>query len=339
MAAAPKTQFKDSIKPAKKKQAPAKKPQRKFQVGDAPIILDNNVAGPIALAAGANQAYLVYQLATGEVYATLAAGGGLFTPRLSLVSGQGSLPAAAPAGGPGIAFDAVNQRVVAAYPSFDGQNVVVVSSDPAFASGWRLEGTLQLMGSTLQPGLAMVSGNFGGTAVTVVYAVVAEGPKVVWAASPNGWSGGFQSVLLNGAPFNPPDCAGLAASMQTPDAGQIALAFTIGSQSTAFVGVSALDDLSQFGNAVQLPPGMGTTLAPGLMLQVDTGAQWALTDTARTVYYAIFGNGSWSTPQPIEDLSLSMGGAPAGVWNGFTAYVACVRRLQGELAYTTIVIG
>lgn len=331
---------KASIKQAKNRQAPAKKARRRFRIDDAPTTLDQNVVGPIALASGANQGYLVYQLATGEVYASLAADFGPFQPRMSLVAGQTGLPQAAPGGGPGIAFDVVNQRVVVAYPSSDGQNVVVVSSDPAFGTGWRLEGMVPLNGSTLQPGLAMVSADMNGTAVTVVYALVAEGRKVVWAASPNNWSAGFQSVLMaNGSPFNPPDCAGLAASMQTPYTGQIALAFTIGSLNGAFVAVSAPNDVAQFGVAMPLPSQMGTTLAPGLMVEADTGALWVLTDTARTVYYAIFGNGSWSSPEPIEELSLSMGGAPAGVWNGFTAYVACVSRLQSTLCYTTIVIG
>jgi hypothetical protein len=334
---------KASVKQAKNKQASAKKAKRRFRVDDAATVLDQNVAGPIALASGANHAYIVYQLATGEVYSSLAADFGPFQPRMSLVSGQSGLPQAAPGGGPGIAFDVVNQRVVVAYPSSDGLNVVVVSSDPAFGTGWRLEGMIPLNGSTLQPGLAMVSADMNGTAVTVVYAVFTGGApysKVVWAASPNSWSDGFQSVLMaNGTPFNPPDCAGLAASMQTPSTGQIALAFTIGSLNTAFVAVSALNDVAQFGVAVPLPSQMGTTLAPGLMVEVDTGALWALTDTARTVYYAIFANGSWSSPQPIEELSLSMGGAPAGVWNGFTAYVACIRRLQSTLCYTTIMFG
>jgi hypothetical protein len=298
-------------------------------------VIDSPVVGPVSLGAGGSTAYLIYQLATGEVYVTSAKSSSVFPKRQSLVCGQGGLPSAAAASGPAIAFDPGRSRIVVAYATADGTEVVVVSSDPALSTGWTVDAVIPLQGNPLLPGMGMISGTFEGTNLTVLYAVAASS-KIIWASSFGNWSGGFQSVTQNGQPLNLPSASGVTANLR-PGTSEIALGFTVPNQYNAFVSSNAPNSISEFPTGEGIPG--RNSLTPAVTLEPDNGAWNVFVNIAQTVYYVTHYGGTWQPAQPLDSMDLSMGGPPAAVWRTeWELYVACVDRLQ-ELAYDVIALG
>jgi hypothetical protein len=298
-------------------------------------VIDNPVAGPVSLGAGGDTAYLIYQLASGEVYATMDKTGAGFVKRKSLVSGQGGLPAAAGASGPAIAFDPARGRVAAAYVTADKMQVVVVSTDAGLSTGWTQDAVIPLQGNALAPGMAMISGTFGGTALTVLYAVTSSS-KVIWASSFGNWSGGFQSVTSGGEPLNPPEVMGISANFNTAS-NQIVLGFCVQNQYQAFLLTNQQGSIAEFpsGNTI---PGRAQ-LTPAVTIEPDSGAWNVFVNMGRTVYLVTHYDGSWQSPQEIPGMQLSMSGPPAAVWRThWELYVACVDGRQ-NLTYQVVALG
>jgi hypothetical protein len=298
-------------------------------------VIDTPVAGPVSFGAGGGTAYLIYQLASGEVYATMDKTGGGFAKRQSLVSGQGGLPAAAGASGPAIAFDPARGRVAAAYLTADKTQVVVVSTDAGLGTGWTQDAVIPLQGNALAPGMAMISGTFGGTALTVLYAVTSSS-KVIWASSFGNWSGGFQSVTNGGEPLNPPAVVGVSANLN-PASNQIALGFCVGNQHEAFLLTNQQGSIADFPSGEMIPG--HAELTPAVTIEPDSGAWNVFVNMSRTVYLVTHYDGSWQSPQEIPGMQLAMSGPPAAVWRThWELYVACVTG-RGNLTYQVIALG
>jgi hypothetical protein len=295
-------------------------------------VIDNPVQGPVSLASGANSTYLVYQLASGDIFVTNSNGSVEFPPRQSQIFPQGR-PAAAPASGPAIAFDPVGQQVIVAYLSSDGSGIMVVSSDPQL-TGWVNVNVIPLNGNPVLPGLAMISGSFQGTSLTVLYAAAASG-KIIWASSSQNWSGGFQSVTSNGQPLNLPSASGVSANLM-PGTTQIALGFAVPNQSQAFLLTNAANSVAEFPSGDTIP--VTTRLTPAVTIEPDDGAWNVFVNAGQTIYYITHYNGQWQPPQPLDDLSMSMAGPPGAAWNGFVLYVACA-DLGRNLDYDVIALG
>lgn len=297
-------------------------------------VIDNPVQGPVSLAAGSNITYLVYQLATGEVYVTTSDGASVqFPARQTLVSG-GALPPAAPACGPAIAFDPVARQLIVAYLSSDRSQVVVASNDLQPGAGWAGVAGIPLNDNPLLPGLAMISGSFQGTSLTVLYAAAASG-KIIWASSSQNWSGGFQSVTSKGQPLNLPSASGVSANLM-PGTTQIALGFAVPNQSQAFLLTNAADSVAEFPSGDTIP--ITTRLTPAVTIEPDNGAWSVFVNAGQTIYYITHYHGQWQPPQALDDLSLSMAGPPGAAWNGFLLYVACA-DLGQNLDYDVIALG
>jgi hypothetical protein len=184
------------------------------------------------------------------------------------------------------------------------------------------------------PGLAMIAGSFGGTNLTILYAAATSG-KVIWASSFQNWAGGFQSVTSNGQPLNLPSASGVSANL-LPGTSEIALGFAVPNQSEAFLFTNAANSVSEFPSGDTIP--QGTRLAPAVTIEPDDGAWNVFVNSAQTIYYITHYHGTWQTPQPLDDLSLSMAGPPGAAWNGLELYVACTDRAQ-NLDYDVISLG
>lgn len=305
---------------------------RKQRPGGATTPVDRPVAGPVALASGGGNVYLAYQLATGEVYVTMASAGQTFPARMSLVSGQGGLPAAATAMGPAIAFVSGEDRVIVAYATADGNSIAIASSDANLSTGWMRIVLLPLETAQLLPGLALVWAE-APAGILILYAAVSDGGarKVVWSSANSGWMG-LASVTRNGAPLNPPLLAGVSACF-APQTGAILMGFNVPNQSELFVQSSNHPGFTDF--EVEPEPPVDTRNPPAMTVEPASGDWWIFVKMmGGSAAYLIFTEGGWQPPVPFTGFS---SGPLAAAWLDMTVYVAGVTRRQ--LVFETIALG
>jgi hypothetical protein len=292
--------------------------------------VDIDVIGPVALAAGGGNAYLIYQDVEGVIYLSMTNDLQIpFQPKLFQLSGEGPDGAgfglAMPATGPALAFDPISNRLIAAYQTDDGSGIIVASVDPNFETPWQLDGTVPTPGGILG-GLSLVAPTVDNAPFEVLFFAFTRedaASKFVYSSNFSGW-GPAQSVIVQQQPLNTHSLVGPLASVD-PDTNAITLGWTT-LEGNDTIATSTPNEVPDFeipfdfttlnGSSSNLPP---CTVSQG-------GVMSAFINNFGTMLYtAAAAPGAWQAPVVFVPFADGKNGSPAAaIYWGDIAIVARV---------------
>ena len=304
-------------------------------------LVDIDVIEPVALAAGAGNAYLIYQDVEGVIYLSMTDNLQIpFQPKMFQLSGEGSDGAgfglAMPATGPALAFDPVANRLIAAYQKDDGSGIIVASIDPNFETPWQLDGTvpteLPILG-----GLSLAAGNFEGNGIEFLFfAFTSEGAASKFVFTANvagvGW-GDINSVQVQGQALNATSYEGPLASID-PSTNLITIGWTTLEANDTVATATMPPDFEGPFDFTTLN-GSSSNLPPCTVSQ--NGLTTALINNFGTMLYTVAASpGQWQPPVVFAPFADGRNGSPAAaIYWGSVMIVARVDT-SGNLQYCMI---